>query len=409
MTLRLPVSSISVYLILMVTYGAVMMGCAVPEKRPEKPPPTALERMEQNEVPDFFDDMCFDGLAYGISKSIAYLKRVPADRAFDFAGDTYSATHMIRSLERFARFIETGPSTGQLRRFIAGNYRTYRSVGSGPDGRVLFTGYYEPVLRGYREKKGAYRFPIYARPEDHIELDLSRFSKRFKGESITGRIEGNRFVPYYDREEIDQKGLLAGKARVLAWLADPVDLFFLHIQGSGKVFLEDGERINVHYHATNGRPYRSIGRLLIDKGLISRERMSMQAIRAYLKSHPEQMADIFNYNPSYVFFKPEAEGPLGCLDVKLTPGRSIATDRRLFPPAALSFIQTKKPLVDAENRIHTWTDLHRFVLNQDTGGAIKGPGRVDLFWGTGSYARLAAGHMKHPGAVYFLVLKPDAG
>ena len=168
-----------------------------------------------------------------------------------------------------------------------------------------------------------------------------------------------------------------------------------------------GPAINVHYHASNGRPYRSIGKLLIDEGKIERERMSMQAIRSYLKENPSELEAVLNYNPSYVFFKVETDGPFGYLDVKLTPGRSIALDSKLFPPAALAFMETKLPLVGGDGHIDKWSACTRFVLNQDTGGAIRGPGRADLFWGDGPYAEIAAGFMQHHGSLYFIVLKPD--
>ncbi|MCP4574944.1 MAG: murein transglycosylase, partial [Deltaproteobacteria bacterium] len=186
-----------------------------------------------------------------------------------------------------------------------------------------------------------------------------------------------------------------------------VDLFFLFFQGSGIIYLDAGKKINVHYHGSNGHPYRSIGRLLIDEGKIPKEEMSMQAIRHYLSNHPDEVEDILNYNPSYVFFQEEADGPFGCLGVKLTPGRSLALQRKLFPSAALVFIETQKPLADGNGEIQAWADFGRFVLNQDTGGAIVGPGRADLFWGNGEYAKLAAGYMQHEGRFHFLVLKPD--
>ena len=147
--------------------------------------------------------------------------------------------------------------------------------------------------------------------------------------------------------------------------------------------------------------------MLIDNGKIPREEMSMQKIRAYLHDHPEEAETVLNYNPSYVFFKIEQDGPIGSLGVKLTPGRSVALDRRLFPLAGLAFVETKKPLINGDEKIHSWTDFARFMLNQDTGGAIKGPGRADLFWGDGIYAEIAAGHMQHDGEIYFLILRPD--
>ena len=263
------------------------------------------------------------------------------------------------------------------------------------------------MLHGSLTRSEDYRYPLYARPDDLITIDLSPFSSDLKGKRITGRISNGTVVPYYDRKQIEQKELLTPESDVLAWVKDPIDLFFLHIQGSGKVALDDGNFINVHYHTSNGRPYRSIGKLLIDQGKIPKEEMSMQKIRAYLADHPDEVDAILNHNPSYVFFKLEKEGPLGYLEVVLTPGRSIALDRRIFAPAALAYIETQMPLVDNNGTIHTWVDFSGFTLNHDTGGAIRGPGRVDIFWGSGTYASITAGHMQHTGALYFLVLKPE--
>jgi membrane-bound lytic murein transglycosylase A len=263
-------------------------------------------------------------------------------------------------------------------------------------------------LRGSLYRADEYQFPIYAQPDDLIAIDLSRFNEKYAGEKIIGRYADQTVVPYFERSEIDTEGALEGRAEVLAWVEDPVDVFFLQIQGSGKVYLDNGEVINVHYQTTNGQPYRSIGKLLIDDGKISAEEMSMQKIREYLHAHPDEMEAVLNHNPSYVFFKIEPDGPLGNINVKLTPGRSIALDRYLFPPAALAFIQTQKPVIDASGQIHSWQPFARFALNQDTGGAIRGPGRADLFWGNGPYAEIAAGHMKHTGELFFLVLDPDA-
>ena len=357
--------------------------------------------------PNFKDDLALDGLEHSILKSIDYLQKVPVDRIYQFGPDRFDAAHLIKSLQHFLDFIRTNPSGRELKNFIRTHYRVYQSIGRDQKGEVLFTGYYEPHLNGRLSPDEEFRFPIYGLPTDILKIDLSAFADKFKGETIVGRYTGETVIPYYDRREIEEDAVLADKAQILAWLKDPVDLFFLQIQGSGKVFLETGEVINVHYHGTNGRPYRSIGALLIEEQKIPREEMSMQRIRSYLHEHPEEMASVLNHNPSYVFFKLESEGPLGYINVLLTPGRSIALDRRIFPPAALAFIQTKKPVVDSTGRIDTWTDFSRFVLNQDTGGAIRGPGRADLFWGNGPYAEIAAGHLAHTGKLYFLILKPD--
>jgi membrane-bound lytic murein transglycosylase A len=387
-------------------FSLFLAGCALFKKEPPEVKDTGLIRIVPSEHPEFLDDMAYSELTNGILGSISYLRRVPSTRTFRFGQDVYDTSHMIRSLEHFLNFIQAKPSNQELKEYIDTNYLVYRSVGGDTSGEVLFTGYYEPVLEGSLEPSPEYPFPIYARPDDLATIDLSLFSSQFKGKKIIGRYTHNSVVPYYDRKDIEYKKILKNKAKAIAWLKDRVDLFFLHIQGSGRIDLDTGETIHVHYHTTNGRPYRSIGKLLIDQGKISRAEMSMQKIRDYLYRHPEEAETVLNYNPSYVFFKIEEDGPLGYMEVKLTPGRSIAMDRRLFPMACLAFIETQKPLITDDGKIDHWTDFSRFVLYQDTGGAIRGPGRGDLFWGNGDDAEIAAGHMKHPGKLYFLILKP---
>ena len=393
-------------LVLTAALAILLAGCPVPIKKP--PEELVLVRISTFSHPNFNDDLAFDGLEHSILKSIDYLQKVPADRIYQFGPDRIDAAHLMKSLQYFLEFIRTNPSNRELKKFIRSHYHVYRSVGRDQKGEVLYTGYYEPHLSGRLYPDEEFRYPIYSLPNDILKIDLSAFADKYKGESIVGRYTGETVVPYYDRREIDEEEVLMGKAEPLAWLQDPVDLFFLQIQGSGKVFLDTGEVINVHYHGSNGRPYRSIGTLLIEEQKIPKEEMSMQKIRAYLNDHPDEMATVFNYNPSYVFFKLESEGPLGYINVLLTPGRSIATDRRIFPPAGLAFIQTEKPVVNSAGQIDSWTDFSRFVLNQDTGGAIRGPGRADLFWGNGPYAEIAAGHLAHTGKMYFLVLKPQS-
>ena len=392
-------------LILTTAIAIFITGCAAPTKK--APGELAMVRRSTFSYPDFSDDLELDGLEHSLLKSLVYLQRVPAERTYQFGKDRFEAAHLIKSLQYFLDFIRTNPSNRELKKFIRSNYIVYQSVGRDQKGEVLFTGYYEPHLSGRLYRDEEYRYPIYALPNDLIEIDLSAFNEKYDGENIVGRYTGKTVVPYYDRQQIDEEDALAGKAEPLAWVKDPVDVFFLQIQGSGKIFLDSGEVINVHYHGTNGRPYRSIGRLLIEEQKIPKEEMSMQKIRSYLKAHPEEMAPVLNHNPSYVFFMLEPEGPLGYINVLLTPGRSIALDKRIFPPAALAYIRTKKPVVNAAGQIDSWTDCNRFVLNQDTGGAIRGPGRADLFWGNGPYAEIAAGHLAHTGKLYFMILKQD--
>ncbi len=392
-------------LVLTAALAVLIAGCPAPIKKP--PEELVLVRRSIFSYPDFSDDLQLEGLEHSILKSLVYLQRVPADRTYQFGKDRFDAGHLMQSLQHFLDFIRTNPSSRELKKFIRSNYIVYQSVGRNQKGEVLFTGYYEPYLSGRLHGDEEFQYPIYALPTDLMKIDLSAFNEKYKGENIIGRYTGQTVVPYYDRREIEEENVLVDKAAPLAWVKDPVDVFFLQIQGSGKVFLDTGEVINVHYHGSNGQPYRSIGKLLIEEQKIPKEEMSMQKIRSYLQAHPEEMAPVLNHNPSYVFFKLESEGPLGYLNVLLTPGRSVALDRRLFPPAALAYIQTKKPVVNSAGQIDSWTDCNRFVLNQDTGGAIRGPGRADLFWGNGPYAEIAAGHLAHTGKLYFLILKPD--
>lgn len=392
-------------LVVTVALAVIVAGCPAPIKKPLEE--ASLVRQSSFSYPEFHDDLELDGLEHSILKSLEYLERVPADRSYQFGEDRYDAAHLKKSLQHFLDFIRTSPTDKELKKFIRTYYIVYQSIGRDQKGEVLFTGYYEPHLSGRLDKNEEYQYPIYALPTDLMKIDLSPFNEKYKGQSIVGRYTDKTVVPYFDRREIDEQKALVGRAEALAWVKDPVDVFFLQIQGSGKVFLDTGEVINVHYHGSNGRPYRSIGKLLIEEQKIPREEMSMQRIRSYLHDHPEEMASVFNYNPSYVFFKIESEGPLGSINVLLTPGRSVALDRRIFPHGALAFIQTKKPVVNSTGQIDRWADCHRFVLNQDTGGAIRGPGRADLFWGNGPYAEIAAGHLAHVGELYFLVLKPD--
>ena len=369
---------------------------------------TALIRIDPCECPDFIDDMDLASTRQGALRSLEYLKRLPPTVQFQFGPDTFPAAHVARSLETFLDILDSAPTPTELRDRLKELFWIYRSIGADGKGKILFTGYYEPVMRGSLVRTEVYRYPIYRQPDDWTRIDLGLFDLNLSGQYIIGRHREHSVVPYYTRREIDMAGQLKNQGYELVWVRDPIGLFFLHIQGSGEVVLEDGIVLKVHYSCSNGHEYRSIGRLLIDEGKISPEQMSMQRIMAYLKSHPEDVERILSHNQSYIFFEIIDEGPLGSLEVPLTPGRSIATDNKLFPKGSLAFIHTEKPLIAKDGTIRTWIDCSRFVFNQDTGGAIKGAGRVDLFCGKGEYAELVAGHMKQYGALYFLVLKEGA-
>lgn len=379
-----------------------------PAAAPEPPAGPALVKLAPSDYPLFRDDLDYEGLDRAVGASLDYLRALPPERGVEFGPDRFTARELMRSLVHFQTQIRRRPPAEQLQKFLRDHFWVYRAAGRDGRGEVLYTGYYEPRIRGSRAATPAFRCPIYARPDDLITVDLGAFHDKYAGERLVGRIAERALVPYYERREIDREGAVYGKARVIAWAADPVDVFFLHVQGSGRILFEDGTSLGVTYDIGNGRPYRSIGKLLIDEGRIPAEEMSMAAIRSYLDRHPEEIDRVLNANPSYVFFRESAAGALGALNVPLTAGRSLALDRRSFPPAAPAFVEAQKPVLDSFGRLTGWAPFGRFMLNQDTGAAIQGPGRADIFWGSGPYAEAAAGNLRHPGRLYLFVLRPDA-
>ena len=273
---------------------------------------------------------------------------------------------------------------------------------------MLFTGYYEPLLDGARRPGAGYGVPIFGLPADMITVDLGSFDLRLKGRRIVGRYEEGKLVPYYTRHEIDRLGVLGGKGHEIAWVLDPVEAFFLHIQGSGRILLPDGAVMNVQYAGNNGKPYRAIGRLLVEQGRMALEDVTARNIITYLNKYPEQSEDIMDYNERYIFFREAESGPFGSIGVKLTPERSMATDAAWYPPGALAYMVTEVPSPAQDREGMVWKRTGRFVYNQDTGGGVTGPGRVDLFFGTGSPAGHLAGEMKQAGRVYFLAPRKTA-
>ncbi len=369
----------------------------------------SLEKINPEKYPVFLDSLGVEGLQTSIDNSLTYFKRVPLDRSYTYGKDVYTAGHMIRSLETFKSFLHQDPSSKALHAFIKSRFNVYTAAGN-QDGEVLFTGYYEPTYEGSLEKSDATPFPVYSKPEDLLEIELSHFSDKYKGHRrLVARVntEKKRVEPYFSRKQINTTDDFAKRADVVVWLKSRVDRFFLEIQGSGRIVLEDGSIIRVHYAGSNGNAYRSIGRYLINKNEILKENMSMQAIRTWLDLHPDRMDEVLHVNESFVFFKKEDGGPYGSLSVVVSAFRSIATDSKLFPKGALCFLQAKLPDRVNVNPIKTWEKASFFVLNQDTGGAIKGPGRADIFCGNDNYAEYTAGHMNTYGRLYFIVLKTD--
>ncbi len=374
----------------------------------KKPAPkvewTPVNSLVESAVPQLVDAGDSESLLLAIDFSLRYLDKLPQEQAFVFGPRNYSLQTVKDSLLDFkAKLLELGTGEEFLA-YIKEHYTFFKSAAP----EVLYTGYYEASLRGAREKSETFAYPLYKKPGDLVDIDLTQygFYARHNGlpRVIRGRLgDANKVVPYYDREAIDTNQILAGKELELVWIDDAIDVFFLHIQGSGIVELDSGDTIRVNYDGTNGHPFRAIGRLLVQRNLLELEEASMQGIRRYLESHPEEMEEIFNTNPSYIFFREVPEGPIGSIGVPVTPYRSIATDRYLFPRGVLCYVQLKLPTFDENNHMNGTKDFSAFVLNQDTGGAIRTPSRVDLFCGNGPSNELNAGHLKQPGHLYFLI------
>jgi membrane-bound lytic murein transglycosylase A len=283
--------------------------------------------------------------------------------------------------------------------FFESNFDPHLVVNADESTAGMVTGYYEPLLRGSRTRTSTYRHPIYAVPQDLVVVDLSSVYPDLKHKRLRGRLEGNRVVPYYERSDID-KADTPLKGLEIAWVDDAVELFFLHIQGSGQVQLESGERIRVGYAEQNGHPFRSVARLLIQKGELPAERTSLQGIKDWARRHPTKVQRFMNANPSYVFFKelePNLPGPIGSLGVPLTAERSIAVDPRVIPLGVPVYLATTFP---GSPRV-----LNRLMVAQDTGGAINGGVRADFYWGFGDAAGSLAGRMKQSGRMWVLLPK----
>ncbi|HZB93883.1 MAG TPA: murein transglycosylase A [Stellaceae bacterium] len=256
----------------------------------------------------------------------------------------------------------------------------------------LFTGYYEPLLHGARHPGPGFTTPLLRRPPDLVMVDLGLFRPAWRGQRIAGRVTDGRLEPYANRVAIE-RGALDRYHLPLLWVADPVDAFFLEIQGSGLIVLRDGSTVRVGYDGQNGWPYVPIGRVLVERGALTKGEVSLQTIRAWIAAHPSEGGALMDANPSYVFFREiQGDGPLGSEGVVLTPGRSLAVDRRFVPLGVPIFL-------DAGD------GLRRLMVAQDTGGAINGPVRGDVFWGTGAAAEARAGPMKARGRYYLLLPK----
>jgi membrane-bound lytic murein transglycosylase A len=361
---------------------------------------TPLNRLAPANFPVFLDDSQNDTLLTGAVRHLHYLNKLPSDSLFTFGSDSYPISHLRDSMNSFIDILKQDPAPEELARIIAENYTAYQAGGRKDytRGEMLFTGYYEPFLQGSLTKKAPYLYPLYSPPPTLLKVKSTRNGKML----FKRRDQNNQLQPYWTRKEIEKNDYAAGSE--LVYIKDPVDAFILHIQGSGKIQLTDGSIRSIHYAASNGLEYFSIGKLLVEQGKISLEEASIPTIRAYLVTHPDEQDAILYHNSKFIFFNWAPAGdPVGSIGEPLVAGRSIAIDPDVLPQQTFAFLLSKKPELDNEGNILRWVSMQRFVFPQDTGSAIKGAGRADIYWGNSSYAKTAAGSMKEKGTLYFLV------
>lgn len=290
------------------------------------------------------------------------------------------------------------PDNETIARYLKQYFDVYQATTEGGSDTGLITGYYEPLLHGSRFKTNVYRYPLYGKPGDLVTVDLSSLYPELKHKRVRGRLVGDKVVPYYDRREIEENDPLQGQE--ILWVDDIIDLFFLQIQGSGVVQLENGERVHVGYADQNGQAYSSIGRVLIEQGELTADKASMQGIKNWARNNTDKLRDLLYSNPSYVFFRElpaGLPGPIGALGVPIIGERSVAVDPRYIPLGAPILLSTTYP--------NSSKPLNRLMMAQDTGGAIKGGVRADFFWGAGAEAGKKAGAMKQQGKIWVLLPK----
>jgi len=381
--------------------GLVIPGCKAPVKEQEKisydrplPPGQFALRKITNpaEIPDFAM-ACLDlaELRAAINNSLNYLRK-PSSQQFYPLGEITHA-QATQSLEAFAKLLDSGLAGAQLNQAIREKFDVYISIGCDDHGTVLFTGYYTPIFDGSFTRTERFQYPLYQQPDDLV--------KDSRGEIRGRRMPDGQIIPYPPRAVIEGAGMLQGKE--MAWLSDPFEVYIAHVQGSAKLKLSDGKLATVGYAANNGHEYKSVAQELVKDGRIPPDQISLAAMIDYFKKNRDQVSTYIRRNARFVFFKKEEGQPLGCLNEPVTAYRSIATDKSIFPRASLAFITTTLPRAVGGQPIKQL--YSGFALDQDAGGAIRAPGRCDVYMGQGDLAGQLAGHTYQEGRLYYLFLK----
>ncbi|CCQ91934.1 exported hypothetical protein [Nitrospina gracilis 3/211] len=376
------------------------------------PPPEVETRDSDNwnelefvNAPRFFDDMSRGTLLQAIDRQLSAFRFANLDERLRLGSRTVTKRDLKETLIAFRRLLVSGLSPEEFSRAVEEQFEIIEA-GKGRRGRkrMQFTGYYTPIVDASRYRSHEYSYPLYRKPKQaptRRVIWTQPESNRDYGYHLSSRTRNLLLT----RKEIDGDYVLRDRNLEIAWLKDDLDRYFLHIQGSGYLRFPDGTVQAVRFNGSNELPYKSVGRQMIKDGVITEGEGSMQGIKAYFQRNPEHIPRYLFQNRRYIFFELADQGPTGSAGVELVPGRALATDKRLYPGGGLAFISATKPVLDENNRIIGWKPFSRFVLDQDTGSAIKGPGRADLYFGVGDAAGVAAGHYNQHGKIVYLLRK----
>jgi membrane-bound lytic murein transglycosylase A len=356
----------------------------------------------------FTDDLSPASLEKAITNQLQAMFEQEPSTPVRLGSFTLTRGRLIETLEAFLEILNQDLPIEEFNKKISEEFVLYR-VGKGKNKKVLFTGYYRPVIQASRKRTPLYRYPIYQMPDQGLQQVKYKSGIQLVGtnsgiKKIRESYAENKAWRRFTREEIDHKGVLKGQGLEVAWLKDDLERFFLHIQGSGMLEFADGTRQGVGYQGSNQHTYTGIGKLMIQDGAIETSQGSMQGIKKYFVDHPQDIAKYLYQNKRYIFFTlNDDEGPRGSGGGELVGGRSIATDKSIYPAGGLAFIKIRQPVLNENNKIVRWQPISRFVVDQDTGSAIRGAGRGDLYFGTGQKAGAKAGHYHERGEVYYLI------
>ncbi|MFH0925046.1 MAG: MltA domain-containing protein [bacterium] len=377
-----------------------IQGCTSLFLSPKKPPIIKVKKLPIANL----DNKAQINLA--IERQLQVFGKKPlAERLRQFNRQVIPQDRIIKSLVRFQELINNYQGK-ELYKLISSEFDIYKSTGGDKKGNVLFTGYYTPLFKASSVPDENFLYPLYTLPPNYQRLDVSSLRKDWNRTFITVYVDdkGKICLPP-SRQEIEEKRVYAGKGLEIAWLNDPFDVFLAHVQGSLIVDYEDGKRQFLNYAGQNGYEYISVGKELFGDGRMKLEEINITSMRKWFEEHPAYLNEYLNRNNSYIYFTPNNDGPFGAGEAVVTEWASIATDKRLFPVGGIGLIDTEIPVLDDQDNLAGWQKHTCFVIDQDTGGAIVGPGRVDIYMGVGKKAGCLAGYQKRDGDLYYLLLK----